>query len=190
MGAEPKYLSVGFILQEGFELEKLERIAVSMAKTAPQANVAIITGDTKVVPRKDADGVFINTAGVGFVANDAVLSVASIKPGDAVVVSGPGCFTPPRIERSAPSGYPFFFHRFSFFGAQSATKASHVANCPIYILPKTMLDVCFRASLPGGNALAYGWGDANFLGGDLEHGLQSIHLVWSQQSCSFFESAR
>ena len=64
-GAEPLYLSAGFILEEGFPIADLRRIVASMAAAATEAGVAIVTGDTKVVQRGKADGLFINTAGVG-----------------------------------------------------------------------------------------------------------------------------
>ena len=64
-GARVRYLSCGFILEEGFPLDDLRRICQSMAETAREAGVAIITGDTKVVNHGSADGVYINTAGVG-----------------------------------------------------------------------------------------------------------------------------
>ena len=89
MGAEPKYLSAGFILEEGLELAALERVVISMAETATEAGVIVVTGDTKVVPRGDADGLFINTSGVGLISNGIDLSVADCRPGDAVIISGP-----------------------------------------------------------------------------------------------------
>src|SRR5690242_18713165 len=64
-GAEPLHLSAGFLLEEGFPIAELKRIVASMAEAAREAGVAIVTGDTKVVQRGKADGVFINTAGVG-----------------------------------------------------------------------------------------------------------------------------
>src|SRR5205823_7568345 len=66
-GAEPLYLSSGFILEEGFPIPDLRRIVASMAAAAAEAGVAIVTGDTKVVQRGKADGLFINTAGVGII---------------------------------------------------------------------------------------------------------------------------
>jgi len=87
-GAEPLYLSTGYILEEGFPMADLERIVQSMASAAREAGVQIVTGDTKVVPKGAADGIYINTAGVGLLRYGAPLSVASIRPGDAVIVSG------------------------------------------------------------------------------------------------------
>ena len=87
-GARVRYLSAGFILEEGLPLADLRRICRSMAETAREAGVKIITGDTKVVERGHADGVFINTAGVGEVPEGVSLSGASCRPGDVVLVSG------------------------------------------------------------------------------------------------------
>ena len=88
-GARPLYLSAGFVLEEGFPIEDLERIVHSMASAAKQAGVAIVTGDTKVVERGKGDGLFINTTGLGLVPDGIALSVAKVRPGDVVVLSGP-----------------------------------------------------------------------------------------------------
>jgi len=88
-GGTPLYLSAGFILEEGFPMEELERIVRSMAAAAKRAGVSVVTGDTKVVPRGAADGLFINTAGIGVVHYAGALGAAAIRPGDAVLVSGP-----------------------------------------------------------------------------------------------------
>ena len=88
-GATPMYLSAGFILEEGFPVADLTRIAESMRDAAAAAGVAVVTGDTKVVERGKADGCYINTAGVGAVAAGVDLGVANARPGDAVLVSGP-----------------------------------------------------------------------------------------------------
>ena len=87
-GAVPKYLSCGFILEEGFPMDDLRRICASMAEAAREANVAIVTGDTKVVNKGHGDGVFINTSGVGVIAPGVNLSGANCRPGDVVLVSG------------------------------------------------------------------------------------------------------
>lgn len=87
-GARPLYLSCGFILEEGYPLADLRRICQSMAVTAREADVRIITGDTKVVERGKADGVYINTAGVGIVPAGVNLSGSNCLPGDLVLVSG------------------------------------------------------------------------------------------------------
>lgn len=85
-GAVPKYLTCGFILQEGLEIELLEKVVHSLAETAKEANVTILAGDTKVVEGKG--GLFINTAGVGFVPDGRSVSAANPKPGDVIIVSG------------------------------------------------------------------------------------------------------
>lgn len=87
-GGIPKYLSCGFILEEGFSLDNLKRIVQSMAITAKEAGVEIVTGDTKVVQRGAADKVFINTAGIGVIPGDIRWGAKNIKAGDKVIVSG------------------------------------------------------------------------------------------------------
>lgn len=87
-GAKPLYLSAGFILEEGFPLADLEAIVISMAEAAVDAEVAIITGDTKVVEKGKGDGVFINTAGVGVLPEGVNISGDQARPGDVVICSG------------------------------------------------------------------------------------------------------
>ena len=87
-GATPLYLSVGFILEEGFPLEDLKKILVSMAQCAREAGVKIVTGDTKVVDKGAADGIFINTTGVGTVRDGIDLSAANCQVGDKILLSG------------------------------------------------------------------------------------------------------
>ena len=87
-GAQPLYLSAGFILEEGFPLGDLKRIVDAMAAAAAEAGVAIVTGDTKVVERGKGDGVFINTAGVGRVPEGVRVSGNQARAGDKVIVSG------------------------------------------------------------------------------------------------------
>ncbi|MDE2183723.1 MAG: hydrogenase expression/formation protein HypE [Alphaproteobacteria bacterium] len=87
-GARPLYLSAGFIIEEGFALADLKRVADSMGAAARQANVPIITGDTKVVERGKADDLFITTTGVGAVPDGVDLSADKIRPGDRVLLSG------------------------------------------------------------------------------------------------------
>ena len=87
-GARVRYLSCGFILEEGYPMADLRAIVHTMAQTAREAGVAIITGDTKVVERGGADGVYINTAGVGEVPTGVTLSGANCQPGDVILVSG------------------------------------------------------------------------------------------------------
>lgn len=87
-GAKPLWLSCGFIIEEGFEVARLERIVASMAQTAKNAGVSIVCGDTKVVDRGTADGLFINTAGIGRRISANVLSPNNIKTGDKILLSG------------------------------------------------------------------------------------------------------
>ena len=88
-GARPLYLSAGLILEEGFPIADVRRIAASMASAAAQAGVQIVTGDTKVVQRGKADGCYINTTGVGWLDRPHRMDAASVRPGDVVLVSGP-----------------------------------------------------------------------------------------------------
>ncbi len=88
-GARPRYLSAGFILEEGFPVADLQRIAASMGRAASAAGVSLVTGDTKVVQRGKADGCYVNTAGVGVLAAEVTLHPSTVRPGDAVLVSGP-----------------------------------------------------------------------------------------------------
>ncbi|PID72398.1 MAG: hydrogenase expression/formation protein HypE [Desulfobulbus propionicus] len=87
-GAKPIALSLGLIIEEGFALEQLERIIQSIAKATEQAQVSIVTGDTKVVPRGKADGIFINTTGLGVVSRRHTISGSLAQPGDAILISG------------------------------------------------------------------------------------------------------
>jgi hydrogenase expression/formation protein HypE len=87
-GATPLALSVAFILEEGFPMEELARIVASMAEAARAAGVPIATGDTKVVPRGKADGMFITTSGVGLVAAGVNISARLARPGDKILLSG------------------------------------------------------------------------------------------------------
>ena len=87
-GARPLYLSAGFILEEGLPMETLWRVVQSMRRAAIEAGVELVTGDTKVVDKGKGDGVFINTAGVGVIEHDLSISPASVRPGDAILLSG------------------------------------------------------------------------------------------------------
>ena len=87
-GATPKYLSCGFILEEGFPVADLRRICASMAEAAREAGVSIVTGDTKVVNRGHGDGVYINTSGVGFIPAGVRLGGELCQPGDKVLLTG------------------------------------------------------------------------------------------------------
>jgi hydrogenase expression/formation protein HypE len=87
-GARPLYISTAFIIEEGFPIADLKRIARSMYQTARAVGVKIVTGDTKVVSRSEADGIFINTAGIGAIQGDMNISCRSVRPGDVCIVSG------------------------------------------------------------------------------------------------------
>ena len=87
-GAQPLYLSAGFILEEGFPLDELDRIVASMARAASAANVPVVTGDTKVVERGKGDGVFITTTGIGVVPEGVTISGDRAAPGDAILING------------------------------------------------------------------------------------------------------
>lgn len=88
-GAVPRYLSCGFILEEGFEVDSLRTVVDSMTAAAEAAGVQLVTGDTKVVGKGKADGCYINTTGVGELTGDGSLGIANARPGDSVIVSGP-----------------------------------------------------------------------------------------------------
>lgn len=87
-GARPLFLTAGFILEEGLDTAVLSRIACSMGQAAHRAGIAIVAGDTKVVEQGKGDGIYINTSGIGIIEHNHAIAPASIKPGDAVLVSG------------------------------------------------------------------------------------------------------
>jgi hydrogenase expression/formation protein HypE len=87
-GAMPLYLSLGLIIEEGLAMETLRRVVGSLAKAARACGVAIVTGDTKVVPRGAADGLFLNTTGIGRLRPGIELGAHRVRPGDRVLVSG------------------------------------------------------------------------------------------------------
>jgi hydrogenase expression/formation protein HypE len=87
-GAEPLYLSAGFIIEEGFPMADLKRVLASMRDAANEAGIQIVTGDTKVVEKGTADKLFINTAGIGVLHGQVNISAANARPGDQVIVSG------------------------------------------------------------------------------------------------------
>jgi len=87
-GARPAYISAGFILEEGLPIDTLWKIAQSMRRAADEAEVNIVTGDTKVVERGKGDGIYINTAGIGLVEHDQIIMPANIKSGDSIILSG------------------------------------------------------------------------------------------------------
>ena len=87
-GARPLALSAGFVIEEGFEVAQLRRIAASIADAAAVVGVPVATGDTKVVERGKADGVYVTTSGVGLLDEDVRLGPERVEPGDVVLVSG------------------------------------------------------------------------------------------------------
>jgi len=87
-GARPVYLSAAFIIEEGLPMDTLWKIVCSMQAAAKRCGVQIITGDTKVVDKGKGDGLFINTAGIGIVEHPLAIAPGSVRPGDAVLVSG------------------------------------------------------------------------------------------------------
>jgi hydrogenase expression/formation protein HypE len=87
-GARPLYLSAAFILEEGLAMETLWRIVQSMRRAADAAGVQLVTGDTKVVDRGKGDGIFITTAGIGLISHHLTIAPASVRPGDAILLSG------------------------------------------------------------------------------------------------------
>jgi len=88
-GAAPKYLSLAFIIEEGFSMDDFETIVLSIKKAAERAGVQIVTGDTKVVERGKGDKIYINTAGIGIVHSKADIKIKNIKAGDAVLINAP-----------------------------------------------------------------------------------------------------
>lgn len=87
-GARPLYLSLALIIEEGFQVETLSRVVESIRTAAIDCGVKIVTGDTKVVERGKGDGLFINTAGIGILEHQQIVSPASVCAGDAVILSG------------------------------------------------------------------------------------------------------
>jgi hydrogenase expression/formation protein HypE len=87
-GARPQFLSAGFIIEEGLPMEVLQRVVQSMQSAAAAAGVLLVTGDTKVVDRGKGDGLYINTAGIGLIEQDAVVAPSSVRVGDAILLSG------------------------------------------------------------------------------------------------------
>ncbi len=88
MGAVPRYISCGFVIEDGFDFDALERIVDSMAKVCGEQGVAIVTGDLKVVERGACDKIFINTSGIGLKSKEVKLSGSRIKPGDKLLING------------------------------------------------------------------------------------------------------
>ena len=88
-GAEPAAISLALIIEEGFQVCQSGRILSSIRDTLDEVRLPVITGDTKVVERGSADGIFINTAGIGFIDDDYVISPSMIREGDTVIINGP-----------------------------------------------------------------------------------------------------
>ncbi len=128
-GAVPQFLSIGLILEEGFEIATLERILDSIADTAEMAGVRVVTGDTKVVARGQADGIFINSAGVGQVRSECSLGMQRIKPGDQVIVSG----------TIADHGLAVMLQREDAFGIESELRSD---AAPLNHMIGRLLDAC------------------------------------------------
>ena len=87
-GAMPRWLTLGFLIEEGFSIARLERIAASIGRAALACGVAVVSGDTKVVPRGQGGGLYITATGIGERGNGAALGMAHISPGDCVLVNG------------------------------------------------------------------------------------------------------
>ena len=88
VGARPLYLSTGFVIEEGFPLESLRRILISMADASKKAKVKIVAGDTKVVDKGKGDGIFITSSGIGAIPEGVIMGPDMIRPGDKVIISG------------------------------------------------------------------------------------------------------
>jgi hydrogenase expression/formation protein HypE len=88
VGAKPLYITVGFILEEGFPIEDFKKILLAMSTAAANSGVKIVAGDTKVVNKGKADGIFINTSGIGIIEQGIDLSPTKIVPGDKIILSG------------------------------------------------------------------------------------------------------
>jgi hydrogenase expression/formation protein HypE len=88
-GATPRWISLSFLIEEGFEIERLDRIAASLGRAARACGVAVVAGDTKVLPRGQGGGLYISASGIGQRATRATLGLAEIKPGDCLIVNGP-----------------------------------------------------------------------------------------------------
>lgn len=87
-GAQPLFLSAAFIIEEGFAMESLQQVVGSLQRAAKEAGVQVVTGDTKVVEKGKGDGLFINTTGIGVVADGIEFSADRARPGDRVLLSG------------------------------------------------------------------------------------------------------
>ncbi|AFY58495.1 hydrogenase expression/formation protein HypE [Rivularia sp. PCC 7116] len=127
-GAKPLYLTCSVILEEGLSLETLRQVAQSMQAAAQEANVQIVTGDTKVVPRGAADKLFINTTGIGVIPPHICISASNIKPGDAIIING----------EIGNHGTAILIAR-----GELALESDIKSDCqPLHDLVATILDVC------------------------------------------------
>jgi hydrogenase expression/formation protein HypE len=88
-GAKPEYLSVSFIIEEGIQMDSLEKIVFSMAKALKDIGINIVTGDTKVVKHGEVDGIFINTTGLGYIEDGVSIGAEQAKEGDLILINGP-----------------------------------------------------------------------------------------------------
>lgn len=88
VGAEPRYLTLGLILEEGLPFEDLEKVMASVRAAAELAGVRVVAGDTKVVERGKADGLYMNTAGLGIVPDGVEITISGAAPGDSLIVNG------------------------------------------------------------------------------------------------------
>jgi len=105
-GADPLYLTAGFIMEEGLPLAELQSIVSSMGREAAEAGINIIAGDTKVVEKNKGDGLYINTTGAGFLPHNCLLTGENVKPGDAVLINGAiGCHGVAVLSRREGIGF-------------------------------------------------------------------------------------
>ena len=122
MGAQPLYLSCAFVIEEGFPMEKLEAYAAAMEKTAAEAGVRIVAGDTKVAGKGQVDNLFITTTGIGRIMDGVGTSGANARPGDAVIVTGDvGRHAQERSYAGSAHAAPAL----QLFGTASHRSASH-----------------------------------------------------------------
>lgn len=126
-GASPVALSMSLIIEEGFDLESLEKILQSAGKILKETETFVVTGDTKVVERNSADKIFINTSGIGCIRNNTCISPVNIKPGDKILINGSIAEHGLAVLSSRPE--------FNF-------KTDIISDCaPLYSLVNTMLEV-------------------------------------------------
>jgi hydrogenase expression/formation protein HypE len=88
-GATPRWLSLSFLIEEGFQIDRLDRIAASIGRAANACGIAVVAGDTKVLPRGQGGGLYLAASGIGTLGDDVVLGARRIRPGDRLLVSGP-----------------------------------------------------------------------------------------------------